>query len=84
MHMTRFGVSTIGISRRKALPSGACALAGVTGLLLTKRVYAGTNQSATYEEIVGAWYKAWEKDQPQFESLMADNFTFTSAAGRDP
>src|SRR5271155_114395 len=79
MDMTR-----IGVSRRKALESGACALVGAAGLLVTARARAGTEQSTTYEEIVRRWYKAWEKkDQGQFEALMADNFTFTSAAGDD-
>ena len=73
-----------GVSRRKALESGACALAGAAGLLLTARAHAVTGRSTTYEEIVREWYKAWDKkDQPQFEALMADNFTFTSAAGDD-
>ncbi len=75
-------MTSIGVSRRKALQSGACALAGAAGLLLTTSAHAGTG--TTYEEIVREWYKAWEKkDQAQFESLMADNFTFTSAAGDD-
>ena len=79
MDMTR-----IGVSRRKALQSGACALAGAAGLLVTARARAGTERSTTYEEIVRRWYKAWEKkDQGQFEALMADDFTFTSAAGDD-
>ena len=79
MHMTG-----IGVSRRKALESGACALAGAAGLLLTTRAHAGVGRSTTYKEIVRGWYKAWEKkDQGQFEALMADNFTFTSAAGDD-
>ena len=79
MDMTR-----IGVSRRKALESGACALAGVAALLVTAPARAGTEQNATYEEIVRRWYKTWEKkDQGQFEALMADNFTFTSAAGDD-
>src|ERR1700689_4778969 len=79
MDMTR-----IGVSRRKALQSGACALAGAAGVLVTARGGAGTEPSTTYEEIIRRWYKAWEKkDQGQFEALMADNFTFTSAAGDD-
>jgi ketosteroid isomerase-like protein len=79
MDMTR-----IGVSRRKALKSGACALAGAAGLLVTAGARAGTERSTTYEEIVRRWYKAWEKkDQDQFEAMMADNFTFTSAAGDD-
>ncbi|MGB8535063.1 MAG: nuclear transport factor 2 family protein [Acidobacteriaceae bacterium] len=77
-------MTRIGMTRRKALESGACALAGVAGLLVTVRARAGTEQSTTYEEIVRRWYKAWEKnDQGQFEALMAENFTFTSAAGDD-
>jgi ketosteroid isomerase-like protein len=79
MDMTR-----IGVSRRKALESGAYALAGAAGLLVTARARAGTERSATYEEIVRRWYKTWEKkDQDQFEALMAEDFTFTSAAGDD-
>src|SRR5271170_7515273 len=71
----RMDMTRIGVSRRKALEAGACALAGAAGLLVTARARAGTEQSTTYEEIVRRWYKAWEKkDQPQFEALMADNF----------
>ena len=77
-------LNRIGISRRKALESGASALAGAAALLVTARARAGTEQSPAYEEIVRRWYKAWEKkDQGQFEAMMADNFTFTSAAGDD-
>ena len=73
-----------GISRRKALESGVCALAGAAGLLVTATAHAGTERSTTNEDIVRKWYQAWEKkDQSQFEALMADNFTFTSAAGDD-
>jgi ketosteroid isomerase-like protein len=72
------------VSRRKALESGACALAAAAGFLLTAPAYADTERSTRSEEIVRTWYKAWEKkDEPGFEALMADNFTFTSAAGDD-
>jgi ketosteroid isomerase-like protein len=84
MDMTRMDMTTIGVSRRKALESGACALAGAAALLVTARARAGTEPSTAYEEIVRRWYKAWEKkDLGQFEAMMADNFTFTSAAGDD-
>jgi len=74
----------IGVSRRKALEAGVCALAGAAGLLVTARARAGTGPSTTNEEIIRKWYKAWEKkDEGQFEALMTDNFTFTSAAGDD-
>ena len=77
-------MTRIGVSRRKALEAGACALAGAAGLLVTAQARASTEQSTTYEEIVRRWYEAWvKKDDGQFEALMADNFTFTSAAGDD-
>ena len=41
-------------------------------------------QNLTNEEIVRKWYAAWEKkDLDTFNALLADNFTFTSAAGDD-
>ena len=77
-------MTRIGVPRRKVFELGACALAGAAGLLVTARVPAGAEPSTAYEEVVRRWYKAWEKkDQGQFEALMADNFTFTSAAGDD-
>ena len=77
--MTRFGVS-----RRKALESGACALAGAAGLLVAASARAQEGSSAATEETIRKWYRAWvEKDQGQFEALMTDNFTFSSAAGDD-
>jgi ketosteroid isomerase-like protein len=79
MDMTR-----IGVSRRKALEAGAYALAGASGLLLTASARAGTGPSTATEEIIRKWYQAWEKkDLDQFEALMAENFTFSSAAGDD-
>jgi ketosteroid isomerase-like protein len=41
-------------------------------------------QNLTNEEVVRKWYAAWEKeDWGPVDSLLADNFTFTSAAGDD-
>jgi len=75
---------TIGISRRKALRSGACALAGAAGLVVTASARAETDSGTATEEIARKWYRAWvDKDEAQFEALMADNFTFSSAAGDD-
>jgi len=77
-------MTRIGVSRRKALEAGACALAGAAGLLVTARARAEAGSSTATEEIIRKWYKAWvEKDEGQFEALMTDNFTFTSAAGDD-
>ena len=77
-------MTRIELSRRKALEAGACALAGGVGLLVMASAQAETVSDTGTEEIVRKWYKAWvEKDEGQFEALMADNFTFSSAAGDD-
>ena len=77
-------MTTITVSRRNLLATGACTLAGAAGLMVTASARAGTGLSATNEEIIRKWYKAWEKkDEGQFEALMTDDFTFTSAAGDD-
>ena len=77
-------MTRIAVSRRKALEAGACALAGAAGLLMTASTPAGAESSTATEEIVRKWYRAWvEKDDGQFESMMTDNFTFTSPAGDD-
>ena len=77
-------MTRIGVSRRKALKAGACALAGAAGLLVMASAPAGAESSTATEEIIRKWYKAWvEKDEGQFEALMAENFTFSSAAGDD-
>jgi ketosteroid isomerase-like protein len=57
---------------------------GAAALLATTTVRAEEPSSTETEEIVRKWYKAWvEKDEAQFQSLMCDNFTFSSAAGDD-
>lgn len=73
-----------GVSRRKVIGTGACAVAGAAGLLVTANARAGTERSTTEEEIVRKWYKSWEKaDADQFQALMAGNFTFTSPVPGD-
>jgi ketosteroid isomerase-like protein len=48
------------------------------------RASASGGQNLTNEEIIRKWYGAWEqKDLDTFDNLLADNFTFTSAAGDD-
>ncbi len=77
-------MTRIAVSRRKLLEAGACALAGAAAFSVTASAHAGTGSSTTTEEIIRKWYKAWEKkDLVQFNVLLADNFTFTSAAGDD-
>src|SRR3984957_19774991 len=78
----RIGMARIEVSRRKALEGGTCALVGMAAFSLT----AGAAQRTTAEEIVRKWYKTWEvekKDWGPFDVLLADNFTFSSAAGDD-
>ncbi len=72
-------ITTIAVSRRNLLATGACALVGAVSLPASASALGGQN-----EEIVRKWYAAWEtKDWGPVDSLLADNFTFTSAAGDD-
>ncbi len=76
----------IGVSRRKALRAGAWALAGAAGLVVTATTHASASPSATNEAIIRKWYDTWmteKKDWAPFDALLADNFTFSSAAGDD-
>src|ERR1700692_3551399 len=84
---TRTGTGTvtrIAVSRRNLLATGACALVGAMSLPRAASASASAAQSLTNEEIVRKWYAAWKKkDWGPVDSLLADNFTFTSAAGDD-
>ncbi len=77
-------MTRITVSRRKLLATGACALAGAVCLLEPANAGALGTQNSTNEEVIRKWYAAWEnKDLDTFNSLLADNFTFSSAAGDD-
>lgn len=70
------------VSRRNLLATGACVLVGAVSLPEPLRGKNLNNEEN--EEIVRRWYAAWEvKDWGPVDSLLADNFTFTSAAGDD-
>src|SRR6266700_3384272 len=72
------------ISRRNLLATGACALGGAVTLPGAARASTLGGHDLTTEEIIRKWYAAWEqKDLGTFNSLLADNFTFTSTAGDD-
>jgi len=78
-------ITRIGVSRRKALELGACALTGAAGALgngTGERRYGAEHDIRRNCPEVGISHGE-KKDQGQFEALMADNFTFTSAAGDD-
>ena len=72
------------MSRRNLLATGACALVGAASLFGSASASALDGQNLTNEELVHKWYAAWEKrDWGPVDSLLADNFTFSSAAGDD-
>jgi ketosteroid isomerase-like protein len=70
------------VSRRKLVVTGACVLVGAAAL--PKRGDASTGQNLANEDLIRRWYAAWEnKDLATFNELLADDFTFSSAAGDD-
>ena len=72
------------VSRRNLLAIGACALVGAVSLPGPASASVGAEQNLRNDEVVRKWYAAWEKkDWGPVDSLLADNFTFSSAAGDD-
>ena len=77
-------MTRITMPRRNLLATGACALVGAVTLPELARASALGGHDLTNEEIIRKWYAAWEKkDLGTFNMLLADNFTFSSAAGDD-
>ncbi len=77
-------MTRIAVSRRSLLAPGACAVVGAVRRPGPANASASAGQSLTNEEVVRKWYAAWEKkDWGPVDSLLADNFAFTSAAGDD-
>jgi ketosteroid isomerase-like protein len=77
-------MTKIAVSRRNLLATGACALVGVMALPEPARAGTVEGQNLVTEEIIRKWYGAWkDKDLDTFNALLADDFTFTSAAGDD-
>jgi ketosteroid isomerase-like protein len=76
-------MTSSGVSRRSLLAAGGCALVGaasVPGLAST----GALNVPDSNEDIVRRWYAAWEtRDWGPVDSLLAEDFTFSSAAGDD-
>jgi ketosteroid isomerase-like protein len=71
------------VSRRKLLAE-ACVLVGAVALPGPERARALGERNLTNEQVVRRWYAAWEKkDWGPVDSLLADDFNFTSAAGDD-
>src|ERR1035438_2184680 len=75
---------TIGVSRRNLLATGACALVGAVSLPGPANASPSGGQILMNEEVVRKWYAAWDKrDWAPVDRLLADDFTFTRAAGDD-
>jgi ketosteroid isomerase-like protein len=72
------------MSRRTTLEVGACALAAAAGVPRMASAAAEAGLTPRNEETIRKWYAAWEqKDWHPVDALLADDFTFTSAAGDD-
>jgi hypothetical protein len=68
------------MSRRLLFGVGTTALAAVASI----PAIAGMKAGSETEAIIRKHYKAWEdKDWPTEDMLLADGFTFSSAAGDD-
>ena len=75
---------TKAMSRRTVLKAGPCALAAATGIPRIASARAETRLSPKSDETIRKWYAAWEiKDWRPIDILLADDFTFSSAAGDD-
>jgi ketosteroid isomerase-like protein len=72
------------LSRRAMLRAGSYALAAAAGMPNIASARADVGLGPKNDETVRKWYAAWEqKDWHPLDVLLADNFTFTSAAGDD-
>ena len=72
------------MSRRTILEAGACALAAAAGIPQMASAHAESGLSPKNDETIRKWYAAWEKkDWLPVDLLLADDFTFSSAAGDD-
>lgn len=71
-------------TRRRFFWLGATAPAAVAGIPAIAGVKTGKDLGSKTEAIIRKHYKAWEdKDWPTENMLLADDFTFSSAAGDD-
>jgi ketosteroid isomerase-like protein len=77
-------MKNIAMSRRTILGAGACALASAAAIPQIPSAHAETGLGPKNDETIRKWYAAWgKKDWRPVDFLLADNFTFTSAAGDD-
>jgi len=72
------------MSRRTLLEAGAWTMAAAAGVAQTASAGTETRPAPGSEATIRKYYAAWEqKDWRPFDMLLAENFTFTSAAGDD-
>ena len=72
------------MSRRTILETGMCALVAAATVPQLASARAEIGRSPKSDETIRKWYAAWEqKDWHPVDILLADDFTFTSAAGDD-
>ena len=77
-------MTIITVSRRNMLATGACALVGAVSLPELARASESGAKNLMSEALIRKWYTAWkDKDFTTFNSMLADTFTFSSAAGDD-
>ncbi len=77
-------MTNIAVSRRNLLAMGACSLVGSVGQSGLASATTLEGQNLANEQVVRKWYAAWEtKDWRPVDRLLAESFTFTSAAGDD-
>lgn len=77
-------MTRIAVSRRNLLATGTWALLGAVSQPGPASASALGGRNLTNEELVRKWYAAWEKkDWGPLDSMLADNFTFTSANNDD-
>jgi ketosteroid isomerase-like protein len=70
------------MSRRMLLEAGACGL--TAAVLLPRSAQAATGLSPQNEQTVRGYYTAWEsKKWPPLDSVLTDDFTFTSPNNDD-
>lgn len=77
-------MTNFAMSRRTVLATGVYALVGAAGLPAAARAGVWAGLSVTNQETIRKYYAGWEKkDWAVVDALLADNFTFTSAAPDD-
>jgi ketosteroid isomerase-like protein len=72
------------MSRRTALQAGVCALVAAASVPQMAGANAETGLSPKNDKTIRKWYAAWaQKDWHPVDIMLADDFTFSSAAGDD-